>query len=56
MGIVLGLAIGGTSMSSVSLATGGMTMSVSRFGYRSDSCELVAIGYSWVTYVQNHAY
>jgi hypothetical protein len=29
------------------LATGGMPLSVGQFGYRCDSCELVALGYSW---------
>jgi hypothetical protein len=54
--IVLGLAIGGMPMSSVGLATGGMPVSVGQFGYRCDSCELVAHGYSWKTMVQFHAY
>jgi hypothetical protein len=49
MGIVLGLAIGGMPMSSISLATGGMPLSVGQFGYRCNSCELVALGYIWVT-------
>jgi hypothetical protein len=31
------------------LATGGMHVSFGWFDYRCDSCELVAIGYSWVT-------
>jgi hypothetical protein len=46
--IVLILATGGMHVSSVGLATGGMPMSVGQFGYRCDSCELVALGYSWV--------
>ncbi len=37
------------------LATGGMPVSVGQFGYRCDSCELVALGYSWMTLVQCHA-
>jgi hypothetical protein len=37
------------------LATGGMPVSVGQFGYRCDSYELVALGYSWVTEVQCHA-
>jgi hypothetical protein len=53
--MVLGLATGGMHVSSVGLATGGMPMSVGQFGYRCDSCELVALGYSWVTRVQCHA-
>jgi hypothetical protein len=36
MGITLGMATGGMHVSSVD------------FGYRCDSCELVALGYSWV--------
>jgi hypothetical protein len=32
--------------------TGGMLVSVGQFSYRCDSCELVALGYSWVTLVQ----
>jgi hypothetical protein len=59
--MVLGLAIGGMSVSSiglalygmhmcsVGLAIGGMPMSVGQFGYKCDSCELVAFDYSWVT-------
>jgi hypothetical protein len=47
--IVLGLAIGGMSTSSVSLATCGMPVSIGQFGYMCDSCEFVALGYSWVT-------
>jgi hypothetical protein len=31
------------------LAIGGMPVSFSWFGYRCDSCELVAHGYGWVT-------
>jgi hypothetical protein len=31
-------------------------MSVGQFGYRCDSRELVALGYSWVALVQCHAY
>jgi hypothetical protein len=42
-------------VSSVGLATDGMPGSVGQFGYRCDSCELVALGYSWVTLVQCHA-
>jgi hypothetical protein len=49
--IVLGLAIGGMPKRYVGLVTGGMPMSVGQFGYRCDSCELVALGYSWVTLV-----
>jgi hypothetical protein len=37
------------------LATGGMPLSIGQFGYRCDSCEFVALGYSWVTDVQCHA-
>jgi hypothetical protein len=33
------------------LAIGGMPVSVSQFGYMCDTCELVALGYSWVTLV-----
>jgi hypothetical protein len=44
--IVLGLAIGGMPVSSIGLVTGGMSVSVGQFGYRFDSCELVALGYS----------
>jgi hypothetical protein len=47
----IGLAIGGMPMNSVGLVTGGMPVSVGQFGYMSDSCELVALGYSWVTLV-----
>jgi hypothetical protein len=43
-------------MSSIDLATGGMPMSIGQFGYRCDSCELVALSYSWATLVQFHAY
>jgi hypothetical protein len=46
VGIVLGLAIGGMYVSSVGLATGGMPVSFGWFGYRCDSCELVALGYN----------
>jgi hypothetical protein len=53
--MVLGLTIGGMSVSSTGLATGGMPMNVGQFGYRCDSYELVALGYSWVTEVQCHA-
>jgi hypothetical protein len=53
--IVLGLATGGMHVISVGLATGGMPMSVGQFGYRCDSCELVALGYNWVTLVQCNA-
>jgi hypothetical protein len=49
VGIVHGLAIGGMLLSSVGLAVGGMPVSIGWFGYRCDSCELVALGYSWVT-------
>jgi hypothetical protein len=52
---VLGLATGGMPVSSVVLATGGMPMSIGQFGYRCDSCELVTLGYSWVSLVQCHA-
>jgi hypothetical protein len=31
------------------LAMGGMTVSFGWFGYKCDSCELVTLGYSWVT-------
>jgi hypothetical protein len=48
-------AVGGMPVSSVGLATGGMLVSIGQFGYRCDSCELVALGYSWVTLVQCHA-
>jgi hypothetical protein len=51
----IGLATGGVHVSSIGLATGGMPMSVGQFGYRCDSCELVALGYSWVTLVHYHA-
>jgi hypothetical protein len=44
--IVLGLATGGMLVSSVDLATGGMPVSPVNFGYRCDSCELVALGYN----------
>jgi hypothetical protein len=44
--IVLGLAISGMPMRSVSFMTGGMPMSVGQFGYKCDSCELVVLGYS----------
>jgi hypothetical protein len=47
----VGLAIGGMPMNSVGLVTGGMPVSVGQFGYKCDSCELVALGYSWVTLV-----
>jgi hypothetical protein len=30
-------------------------VSIGQFGYRCDSCELVALGYSWVTEVKCHA-
>jgi hypothetical protein len=43
-------------MSSIDLATGGMPVSIGQFGYRCDSCELVALSYSWATLVQFHAY
>jgi hypothetical protein len=33
------------------LATGGTPVSIDWFGYKSDSYELVALIYSWVTYV-----
>jgi hypothetical protein len=51
----IGLAIGGMPVSSVGLATGWMPVSIGQFGYRCDSCELVALGYSWVILVQCHA-
>jgi hypothetical protein len=54
VGIVLGLATDGMPVSSIGLATGGMPVSPAGFGYRCDSCELVALGYSWVTWVQLH--
>jgi hypothetical protein len=44
--IVLGLAISGMPMRSVSSTIGGMPVSVGQFGYRCDSCELVVLGYS----------
>jgi hypothetical protein len=53
--MVVSLATAGIPVSSIGLATGGMPMSVGQFGYRCDSCELVALGYSWVTLVQCHA-
>jgi hypothetical protein len=53
--MVLGLATGGMHVSSDGLATGGMPVSVGQFGYMCDSCELVALCYSWVTKVQCHA-
>jgi hypothetical protein len=34
-------------MSSVGLVIGGMLVSVGQFGYRCDSCGLVALGYRW---------
>jgi hypothetical protein len=34
------------------LATGGVTVSIGQFCYRCDSCELVALGYNWVTLVR----
>jgi hypothetical protein len=43
-------------MSSVSLATGEMPVSVGQFVYSCDTCELVALSYSWVTYVWLHAW
>jgi hypothetical protein len=49
MGIVLSLATGGMHVSSVGLAASGMPVSFGWFGYRCDSCELGALGYSWVT-------
>jgi hypothetical protein len=49
VGIILGLATGGMLVRSVDLATDGMPMSFGRFGYRCNSFELVALGYSWVT-------
>jgi hypothetical protein len=54
--IVLGLVISGMHVSSVGLATGGMSVSVGQFGYRCGSCEFVALGYSWAALVQFHAY
>jgi hypothetical protein len=33
----------------LSLATCGMPVSIGQFSYRCDSCELVALGYCWVT-------
>jgi hypothetical protein len=44
MSIVLGFPIGG------------MPVRFGLFSYRCDSCELVSLGYSWVTKVQIHAY
>jgi hypothetical protein len=38
----IGLAIGGMPMCFVGLAIGGMPTSVGQFGYRCDTCELVA--------------
>jgi hypothetical protein len=64
MCMVLGLATGGMPMSSVGLVTGGMPVNSVGFGYRwdacqfgcrCDSCELVTLGYNWVTLVQCHA-
>jgi hypothetical protein len=43
--MVLGLVTGGMHVS-VGFGTGGMHVSVGLFGYRCDSCELVALGYS----------
>jgi hypothetical protein len=43
--IVLGLAIGGMPMRYVGLTTGEMLVSAGQFGYKCDSCELVALGY-----------
>jgi hypothetical protein len=43
-------AVGGKPVSMLfGLATGGMSVSFGWLGYRCDSCELVALGYSWVT-------
>jgi hypothetical protein len=39
-------------MSSIGLVIGGMPLSVGQFGYRCDSCGLLALGYSWVSLVQ----
>jgi hypothetical protein len=47
--ISIGLAIGGMPMCSIGLATSGMPVSVGQFGYRCDSCELVALVDSSVT-------
>jgi hypothetical protein len=38
----IGLAIGGMPMCFVGLAIGGMPTSVGQFGYKCDTCELVA--------------
>jgi hypothetical protein len=47
--MVLGLVIGGIPVRMVlGLATCGMSVSSVWFGYRSDSCELQALWYSWV--------
>jgi hypothetical protein len=50
----VGLATGGMPVSFVGLATGGMPVSVGQCGHRCDSCELVALSYSWVTMVWCH--
>jgi hypothetical protein len=34
------------------LARGGMPVSVGQFGYMCGSCDIVALGYSWITLVQ----
>jgi hypothetical protein len=39
----------------VGLATGVRPVSSVWFGYRGETCELVALGYSWVTEMQCHA-
>jgi hypothetical protein len=49
--MVLGLATGGMPVSFIDFCY----RSVGQFGYRCDSYELVALGYSWVTEVQCHA-
>jgi hypothetical protein len=41
--MVLGLAIGGMPVSSVDLATGGVTVSSVGFGYRWDACERLSV-------------
>jgi hypothetical protein len=47
--MVLGLVIGGIPVRMVlGLATCGMSVSSVWFGYRSDSCDLQALWYSWV--------
>jgi hypothetical protein len=38
----------------LSLTICGMHVSSVRFGYRCDSCEFLALGYSWVIWEQIH--